>query len=240
MSLALLAASAIVVAGAVACIAGRRAAVVAIGTGAMLAAVGLVADQLPAPLLIAERIIGAALAAELLLVGLRGRPATAAASALPWPAIALLAAAAFAVGAGVLGAVSADSAGSVGPSGEGSATTGVPAALGAALALVVVAICGVARRSDGVQRAIIALPLAASAGLFEAAFFGEPSALDALIGAAIGVAIAGVVAVLAFPVAGPPAGTVHVVPDDDLPDLPDLLDAPDQPDLFDLPDLRTR
>jgi hypothetical protein len=216
VSLALLAASAIVVAGAVACIAGRRAAVVAIGTATMLAGAAFVADPLPAPLLIVERLVGAALAAELLLVGLRGRPPTAAASSLPWPAIALLAAAAFAVGVGVLSALPTGSSDVA-----GSAPGGVPEALGAALALVVVTICGVARRSDGVQRAVLALPLAAAAGMFEAAFFGEPSALDALIGASIGVAIAGVVAVLATPAPdGPPAGAVRVVPDDD----PDLLE----------------
>jgi len=217
VSLALLAASAIVIAGAVACIAGRGAIVVALGAAAMLAATGLVADPLPAPLLIVERVIGAALAAQLLLVGLRGRPPVAAASALPWPAVALLAAAAFAVGAGVLGAFPSDGAADV----ASADSAGVPAALGGALALVVVAITGAARRSDGVQRALLALPLVAAAGLFEAALFGEPSALDALIGAGLGVAVAGLVAVLASPIVEPPSGAVQVAPEDDeVDDLP--------------------
>ena len=187
MNVLLVAASAMVVAGGIACVAGRRPAVIALGAGLMLVAVALVADPPPALLPLAARAVAAALTAELLWIGLRSRPPVGGASALAWPAIGFLGAAAFTVGY---------------ESAQGMPAGGPPVALGAALALLTLTVVALVGRFDGIQRSLMALPLVAAAELIRTAFVGPPSSLEGLVVAGLGIILAGVVASLS-------AGPVH-------------------------------
>jgi hypothetical protein len=174
------AAGAIVLAGAVACLTARRAEVVAIGVAILLGPSALLTDPLPAPLFLAERAVGAALAAELVWLGLRGRP-VADASALGWVPIGLLALAAGAAGTGAQGLIP-------GP--------GLHAALGVALALFIVAIVAIAGRSDGVHLGLSALLVVTATSALRLALSGPVSALETLLVAGLGVAIAGAVGLM--------------------------------------------
>ena len=184
----LVAAGAMVVAGGIACVTGRRPAVVAIGGATLLAASPLLAQPMPASLLLVERAVGAALAAELLWLGLRGRT-VAGASALGWPSVALLASAAFAAGVGAQQLVPG-----AGP-GE---------ALGAGLALFTIAIVAVAGRSDGIHLGLAALVLIAATSVVRVALSGPASALESLLVAGLGAAIAAAIAFLAPQAEHPP------------------------------------
>jgi hypothetical protein len=176
----LLAAGALVVAGGIACVTGRRAAVVALGVAVMLAASALLTDPFPMQTLLAERAVGAILAAELLWLGLRGRM-VAGASALGWLPLALLAAAAFAAGVAAARLV------------PGS---GPVEALGAALALFTVGVIAVAGRSDGIHLGLSALVLVTATSVVRLALSGPASSLETLLVAGVGVAIAGAVALI--------------------------------------------
>jgi hypothetical protein len=181
VNLFLVAAGAVVVAGGIACVTARRAAVVAIGAAILLGATPLLALPLPGLPVLAERAVGALLAGELLWVGLRGRT-VAGASALGWPPMALLAAAAFGAGVGAQQLVPA---------------TGPPEALGVALALFTVAIVAVAGRSDGIHLGLSALVLIAATSVVRVAMSGPSSALETLLVSAVGAAAAAAVALLA-------------------------------------------
>ncbi len=176
----LLAAGALVVAGGIACVAGRRAAHVAGGAALLLAASPLLADPMPGAILIAERVVGAALAGELLWLALRGR-VVAGSSSLGWSPLALIGIAAFAAGIGAQRIVPG---------------AGPPEALGTALALFVVAAMAVAARPDGVHAGLAALVLVAATGAVRLALSGSTSALESLLVAGLGVAAAGTVALL--------------------------------------------
>jgi hypothetical protein len=206
MSAILLAASAMVVAGGIACVAGRRPAVIALGAGLMLTAIALATDPPPPTLTLAARAVAAALTAELLWIGLRSRPQVGGASALAWPAIGFLGAAAFAVGYGA---------------GEGSSAGGPPVALGAALALLTLTVVALVGRFDGVQRSLVALPLVAAAELIRVAFVGPPSSLEGLLVAGLGMLLAGVVLSLS---AGPATQGSPALP---ARDTGPVLDEPD-------------
>jgi len=158
----------------------RRPVLVAVGAAVMLAGSAFLTDPLPSVLGLAERVVGAALAGELLWLGLRGR-AVAGASALSWPPMTFLAAAAFAAGAGSQQLVP----------GAGPAE-----ALAAALALLTVAVVAVAGRSDGTHLALSALVLLAATGLLRVVLSGPASSLEIVLVAGIGAAIAGVVVLL--------------------------------------------
>jgi hypothetical protein len=176
----LLAAGALVVAGGIACVTARRAWAVALGAVVLLGLAPLLAEPLPSTLLLVEAAIGAALAGELLWLGLR-RQTLAGASALGWPPLALLAVAAFAAGVGAQRLVPG-----AGPS----------EALGTGLALFTVAIVAVAGRSDGVHLGLSALVVVAATGVIRLALSGPASSLETLLTAGVALAIAGAVALL--------------------------------------------
>ena len=192
-----LAAGALVVAGGIACVTARRAAVVALGAALLLGTSQLLAEPLPGTLLLAERAVGAALAAELLWLGLRGRT-VAGASALGWPPLALLGLAAFGAGVGAQRLVPA-----AGPS----------EALGTALALFTIAIAAVAGRSEGSHLGLCALVLVAATSVVRLALAGPASPFETLLVAGVAVSVAGTVALLvprADPI--PPADVSAVIP----------------------------
>lgn len=176
----LLAAGALVVAGGIGCVAGRRATHVAGGAALLLAASPLLADPMPSGILIAERLVGAALAGELLWLALRGR-VVAGSSSLGWPPLALIAIAAFAAGFGVQRIVP----------GAGTAE-----ALGTAAALFSVAAVAIAGRPDGVHTGFAALVLVAASETLRLGLSGRTSALESLLVAGLSIAVAGVVALL--------------------------------------------
>jgi hypothetical protein len=180
VSVILLAAGALVVAGGIACVTGRRAAVVALGVALMLAASAVLTEPFPGQTLLAERAVGAILAAELLWLGLRGR-LVAGASALGWLPLALLASAAFAAGI---------AAGRLVPG------SGPVEALGAALALFTVGVVAVAGRPDGIHLGLSALVLVAATSVVRLALSGPASSLETLLVAGVGVAMAGAVALI--------------------------------------------
>ena len=200
MSAPLVVASAAVMLGALGCLAGRRAPVIALGAAVMLLGAPIVADPAPSLLIVALRAVGAALAAAILAAGLRGRSGGSAASALPWPALALLMAAAWTVGFGAPAA----------PLGSAGAL-----ALGAALALGVGGLTSFVRTGDGVARMVAALPLVVAAELAAAAFVGGASPLQQVVSAAGGIAAAAVVALLVTPgPAAPPTAAPAAAPAD--------------------------
>jgi hypothetical protein len=174
------AAAALVIAGAIAVVSARGPVLVTVGGAVMLAATPLLSDPLPSALVIAERVVGALLAAELLWLGLRGRP-TGGRSALPWFATVLLGLAGFAIGAAVS---------------EAAVGAGSPEALGTAIALLTVAVIAAAGRNDGARSALVGLVLVAATGAIRTAIAGPTSPLESLLMAALGVAVAAAVALL--------------------------------------------
>jgi hypothetical protein len=180
MSLVLLAASATVVAGGIASIAGRRPILVAVGTGLVLGVGPLVSDPAVAPLALAARAVGAVLAAEILWIGLRDRVDVGGPSALSPAALAFIAAAAFVVGFG---------AQSAGPG------LGPPAGFGTGLAVLVLGVAA-AVRLDPAVRGLAAVMFVAGAELVRVAIAGPPSSLEAVVAGAMGVALCAGVAVV--------------------------------------------
>jgi hypothetical protein len=172
--------AACVVLAAIGCVSARRPGIVAIGAAVLLGGVALLGEPRPTDLVLLERAVGAALAGELLWLGLRGRVLRGA-SALGWPALALVAAAAFAAGVAAQRLVP----------GSGS-----PEALGTALALFVVAAAAVAGRPDGVHLGVAGLVAVAGTSVVRLALSGPTSALETLLVAAVGVAVAGAIVLL--------------------------------------------
>jgi hypothetical protein len=172
--------AACIVLAAIGCVSARRPGLVAIGAAILLGGVALLGEPRPSDLVLLERAVGAALAGELLWLGLRGRTLRGA-SALGWPALALVAAAAFAAGLAAQRLVP----------GSGS-----PEALGTALALFVVAGTAVAGRPDGVHLGVAGLVAIAGSSVVRLALSGPTSALETLLVAAVGVAVAGAIVLL--------------------------------------------
>lgn len=189
-----------VVLAAIACVSARRPGLLAVSAAALLGGVALLGQPRPSDLVLLERVAGAALAGELLWLGLRGRT-LAGASALRWPALALLAAAAFAAGVAAQRLVPG---------------TGPPEALGTALALFTIALTAVAGRSDGVHLGVAGLVAIAGASVVRLALSGPTSPLETLLVAAVGVAVAGAVVLLVPQVVAPrslaPAEPVRMEP----------------------------
>jgi hypothetical protein len=175
------AAGALAVGAAIAVISSRLPAVVAVASALVLVGVQLLAQPPPDVSSLAGAAVGAALAAEILWLGLRGRRLTGT-SSLGWPAIAFLAAAGSAVGFEIQ---------RVAPG------TGSREALATGVSLAIVAAVAAAGRPDGVALGLSALVFTAAARAMHLAFSGPATPLLTVILATLGIALAACVALLA-------------------------------------------
>lgn len=196
----------LVVAGAVAAVAAATPRLAVLGL--LLAAVGAayIADPLPGPLGLAARLAGTTLGIYLVWISLRGGPAAMPGATTGWVGSAAIATAAFAAGwlaVGTLGAA-LDGGTPEGPGGGGLAQallagSIVPqAAIGAALALVALAVPQVVLARDTLRLGIGLLLLLSAAGLVANALSVRLDSVTELGGALLtAFAGAGVAAVIA-------------------------------------------
>ncbi len=197
MSPVLVATALTVVAGAIVALAARDARVTLIGLAISLAAAALLSDPLPEPAAVAARVIGAALAAELLWIAVRETTTIARGSLVGWPAEALAAGAAFVVGAAAAGDIGPTSFAALVPAVAGAAAgspgDGAPLIVGAALALLAVSITPLLRGRDPLRLAVAAALLLSGAATLRAGLLGTPSSLEQLVvaGLVVGVALGG-------------------------------------------------
>lgn len=196
-----------VVAGGVLAVGARDLRRVLAGLAVTMAAAPLLADPMPAPLSLAARLAGAALAIYLLWIVFRGG-LSARGSAVGWPADALLAAACAIAGVAaasrlvVGGAAGLD----LGAVDAAAGPRGAPAALGAGFALAALAIGPLLAGRD-VVRLGSGLLLAIHAGvLIRTGLVGAPPPLEQL-------ATGGLVAVLAASIAALASGALRATGD---------------------------
>lgn len=189
----LVATGAVAALGAGAAVGARRGHAAALGALVALVFTPFVADPLPAPAVLAFRIVAGVLAAFLLLVA--GRRAAGEPPPLGFPAMVAAGAAAFAAG--------------LGATAVGLPAFGPPAALAAGLAAIVVAIPPIALARDPFRLGVGLVVLADAALLLRAGLLGTPPALEALLSGAVLVALAATAVVLvatAATAAGEPTG----------------------------------
>ena len=183
MNPVLVATAVTVVAGAIVAISSREARVALLGLALALIGAPLLADPLPAPLPLAARVIAAVLATELLWVTVRATTGLTRGSLVGWPAEALAAIAAFVVGFGVADAIGSPMAG---------ATGGAEVILGAAFALMTLAVAPLVFGRDILRLGIAATLLVTGATVLEAALVGPSSSLQQLViaGVTVGLGLA--------------------------------------------------
>jgi hypothetical protein len=182
MSAALLAAAAVVIAGAVISLSARDARLSLAGLAITLLVAPLIADPLPDPTVLAARAVAAALAAYLPWIVVRESAAALRGSVLGWPVEALLGAAAFAIG--------------VGTAGLGAPPVGPAEAQGAGFALVALSVGPIVFGRDVFRLGSGALLLVGGALLVRVGLAGTPSALEHLVTGVLFVGLGGAVAFL--------------------------------------------
>jgi hypothetical protein len=202
MSAALLAAAAVVIAGAVIGLSARDARLALAGLAVTLLVAPLIADPLPEPTVLAARAVAAALAAYLPWIVVRESAAALRVSVLGWPVEALLGAAAFVIG--------------IGTAGLGAPPVGPAEAQGAGFALIALSVGPIVFGRDVFRVGSGALLLVGGTILVRVGLAGTPSALEQLITGVLFIGLAGAVAFLSARAVG--AGAAAIATLDDVPD----------------------
>jgi hypothetical protein len=182
MSAAVLAAAAVVIAGAVISLSARDARLSLAGLAITLLVAPLIADPLPEPTVLAARAVAAVLAAYLPWIVVRESAAALRGSVLGWPVEALLGAAAFIIG--------------VGTAGLGAPPVGPAEAQGAGFALIALSVGPIVFGRDVFRLGSGALLLVGGALLVRVGLAGTPSALEQLVTGVVFVGLGGAVAFL--------------------------------------------
>jgi hypothetical protein len=179
-----------IIAGAVVAVSVRLARMVVLGVALVLAAAPLLADPLTTPLALAARFIGAILAAYLLAIAIRERPAVGLlitpteGSRIGWPTEVLVAAAAALVGFAAHGL--------------GAPAGGPMLASAAGFAVAAVSLIPILTGRDVFRVGVGLLLLLAGGTLVRAGLDGTPGELEQLLTSALIVVVAGAVASLAL------------------------------------------
>jgi hypothetical protein len=183
MNLALVAAAAVVVGGGVVCLSARDPRLALAGLAVTLFVAPLIADPLPEPVVLAARVVSAALAVYLPWIVIRDPASATRGSLLGWPVEALVAAAAFVIGFGTAGL--------------GAPPVGPPEAQGAGFALVALSVGPIVFGRDVFRLGSGAVLLVGGTLLIRVGLGGTPSALEQLVTGVLFVGLGGGVAFLA-------------------------------------------
>jgi hypothetical protein len=227
MTVALAGVAALAVAGAIGAVSAREARIALLGLVVALVAAPFVADPLPDVRVLAVRVVGAVLAAELLWPAVRGGVLTNAGSPIGWPAVAVGGLAAAAVGWSIAAGLAASPPGielppEVVPPGPFDLTVARAAAPAAAgLAIVALAAAPVLIPRDPVRLGIGLLLLIDGVTLLQVGLAGSAEPLEQLAIVAALVAVAAGVAALALipaPAAEPAAQPSAVAEPSAVPD----------------------
>lgn len=186
MNPALVATAVMVVAGAIVAVSSRDARAAILGLGLTLIGAPLLADPVPDPLSLAARVVAAILTLELLWIAVRATTSVSRGSLVGWPVEAIAAAAAFVVGAGVVGGTA------VGVAGIGS----TPIVVGTAFSLVALAVTPLVHGRDVLRLGLGATLLLVGGTVLSAALAGPPGALGQLVIAGLTVALGAAVGAL--------------------------------------------
>jgi hypothetical protein len=182
VSVLLVAASLVTVAGALLAITGRDARIALLGLVVALVASTFLADPLPALPAIGVRIVAALLGGYLLFMTLRDTSVATRGSLVGLPAETLAGAAAYVIGYGT--------------SGLGSAPLGPTEASAAGFALAVIAVAPIVRGADVFRLGVALAILVTGAELIRVGLAGTPSPLEQLMTAGLTLGLLGTVAVL--------------------------------------------
>lgn len=182
MSVLLVTASLVTVAGALVAITGRDARIALVGLLVALVAAPLLADPVPEPAAVGVRIVAALLGGYLLFMTLRDTSAVTRGSLAGLPAETLAAAAAYVIGHGT--------------SGLGSAPLGPTEASATGFALAVISVAPIVRGADVFRLGVALAILVTGAELVRVGLAGTPSPLEQLMTAGLTVGLLGTVAVL--------------------------------------------
>jgi hypothetical protein len=182
VSVLLVVAAVVTVAGALVAITGRDARVALAGLVVALAAAPFLADPLPGPTAIGVRVVATLLGGYLLFVVLRETTAVTRGSLVGLPAETLAAAAAFVVGYGT--------------SGLGSAPLGPAEASAAGFALAAISVAPIVRGADVFRLGVALAILITGAELVRVGLAGTPTPLEQLMTAGLTLGLLGTVAVL--------------------------------------------
>lgn len=182
MSVLLVIASIVTVAGALVAITGRDARIALVGLLVALVAAPLLADPAPEAAAVGVRIVAALLGGYLLFMTLRDSSAVTRGSLVGLPAETLAAAAAYVIGYGT--------------SGLGSAPLGPTAASATGFALAVISVAPIVRGADVFRLGVALAILVTGAELVRVGLAGTPAPLEQLMTAGLTVGLLGTVAVL--------------------------------------------
>jgi hypothetical protein len=182
VSVLLVVAAVVTVAGALVAITGRDARVALAGLVVALAAAPLLADPLPGPASIGVRVVAALLGGYLLYMILRDTTTITRGSLVGLPAETLAAAAAFVIGYGT--------------SGLGSTPLGPAEASAAGFALAVIAAAPIVRGADVFRLGVALAILITGAELIRVGLAGTPTPLEQLMTAGLTLGMLGTIAVL--------------------------------------------
>lgn len=182
MSVLLVTASFVTVAGALLAITGRDARIALVGLLVALVTAPLLADPLPDGAAVGVRIVAALLGGYLLFMTLRDTSAVTRGSLAGLPAETLAAAAAYVIGYGT--------------SGLGSAPLGPTEASATGFALAVISVAPIVRGADVFRLGVALAILVTGAELVRVGLAGTPSPLEQLMTAGVTVGLLGTVAVL--------------------------------------------
>jgi hypothetical protein len=182
VSVLLVAASFVTVAGALVAITGRDARIALGGLVVALVTAPVLADPPPEPAAVGVRVVAALLGGYLLFMTLRDTSAATRGSLAGLPAETLAAAAAYVIGYGT--------------SGLGSAPLGPAAASAAGFALAVISVAPIVRGADVFRLGVALAILVTGAELVRVGLAGTPAPLEQLMTAGLTVGLLGTVAVL--------------------------------------------
>ena len=182
MSVLLVTASFVTVAGALLAITGRDARIALVGLLVALVTAPLLADPLPEGAVVGVRIVAALLGGYLLFMTLRDTSAVTRGSLAGLPAETLAAAAAYVIGYGT--------------SGLGSTPLGPTEASATGFALAVISVAPIVRGADVFRLGVALAILVTGAELVRVGLAGTPSPLEQLMTAGVTVGLLGTVAVL--------------------------------------------
>jgi hypothetical protein len=182
VSVLLVTASFVTVAGALVAISGRDARIALVGLLVALVAAPFLADPLPAGAALGVRIVAALLGGYLLFMTLRDTSAATRGSLAGLPAETLAAAAAYVIGYGT--------------SGLGSTPLGPAEASATGFALAVISVAPIVRGADVFRLGVALAILVTGAELVRVGLAGTPSPLEQLMTAGLTVGLLGTVAVL--------------------------------------------
>ncbi len=174
----------VVVASAVLAVSARDARAGIVGLTLALATTAVIADPLPDTVALAFRVVAALFAGFLLWVTIRETDARTGSTALGWPAEAMAAGAAFAIG--------------LAPSLLETERAGPDAALAAGFALIILSVVPVVFARDAFRLGMGLLLLLDGAALLRIGFAGTPTPLEQLTLGILAIGVAGATSVLAL------------------------------------------